>query len=100
MLFTDPMDSANLDEKKVAELINEKMKELQISRREKIFPYPVEEIKFLEILKSKLYIPLAYFDILKLHIVITITLPLGIYECTWRSLMEGNVLSYFVYVTA
>ena len=44
MLFTDPMDSANLDETKVAELINEKMKELQISRWEKIFPYPVEEI--------------------------------------------------------
>lgn len=48
------MDSANLDEKKVAELIDEKMKDLQI-RREKIFPYPVEEIKFLEILQSKLY---------------------------------------------
>lgn len=47
------MDSANLDEKKVAELIDEKMKDLQI-RREKIFPYPVEEIKFLEILQSKL----------------------------------------------
>ena len=61
------MDSANLDENKVAELINEKMKDLQISRREKIFPY-VEEIKFLEILQSKLYIALAYFDILKLHI--------------------------------
>ena len=66
-LFTDPMDSANLDEKKVAELINEKMKDLQVSRREKIFPY-VEEIKFLEILQSKLYIALAYFDVLKLHI--------------------------------
>ena len=47
------MDSANLDEKKVAELIDEKMKDLQI-RREKIFPYQVEEIKFLEILQSKL----------------------------------------------
>ena len=89
MLFTDPMDSANLDEKKVAELINEKMKELQISRREKIFSYPVEEIKFLEILKSKLYIALAYFDILKLHIAIMITIPLGICECTRRASWEA-----------
>lgn len=53
-VVTGAMDSANLDEKKVAELIDEKMKDLQI-RREKIFPYPVEEIKFLEILQSKLY---------------------------------------------
>ena len=83
------MDSANLDEKKVAELINEKMKDLQISRQEKIFPYPVEEIKFLEILKSKLYIALAYFDILKLHIVIMITIPLGVCECTRRASWEA-----------
>ena len=55
MLLTDPMDSANLDEKRVAELIDEKMKDLQISRREKIYPHSVEEIKFLEILQSKLY---------------------------------------------
>jgi len=47
------MDSANLDEKRVDETIIEKMKDLQIHRREKIYPYSVEEIKFLEILKSK-----------------------------------------------
>ena len=55
-VVTGAMDSANLDEKKVAELIDEKMKDLQIHCREKIYPYSVEEILFLEILKSKPYI--------------------------------------------
>ena len=50
------MDSANLDEKTVDETIPEKMKDLQIHCREKIYPYSVEEILFLEILKSKPYI--------------------------------------------
>ena len=47
------MDSANLDEMRVDEPIIEKMKDLQIHRREKIYAYSVEEIKFLGILKSK-----------------------------------------------
>ena len=55
---TGAMDSANLDDKRVG-VISEEMKDLQIRRREKIFPYPVEDIKFLEILKSKLYIAMA-----------------------------------------
>lgn len=50
------MDSPNLNETRVDETIIEKMKDLQIHRREKIYPYSVEDIKFLEILKSKVYI--------------------------------------------
>ena len=53
------MDSANLDDKRVDGVISEEMKDLQIRQREKIFPYPVEELKFLEILTSKLYIAMA-----------------------------------------
>ena len=53
------MDSANLDETRVDETIIEKMKDLHIHRREKIYPYSVEEIKLLEILKSKVYIAVA-----------------------------------------
>ena len=40
------MDSANLDDKRVG-VISEEMKDLEIRHREKIFPYPVEDIKFL-----------------------------------------------------
>ena len=56
---TGAIDSANLDDKRVDGVISEEMKHLQIHRREKIFPYRVEEIEFLEILKSKLYIAMA-----------------------------------------
>ena len=96
------MDSANLDEKKVAELINEKMKELQISRREKIFPYPVEEIKFLEILKSRLYIHCSTGILwhTKTSYCNNDNYTIGHMWMHMESLVGSNVLSYFVYVTA